>query len=136
MTLKTQIGGAVVLLAFICAAWAEPASADLEAARAHLSKGEYAESIKLLKPLVEAGDLAAMNAMGFHLDNGYGVAKDSRAAAEYYRKAAEKGNAVAQFNLAGGRFFALMSFPNFGRTVVACPRTGERGPECRRSISW
>ena len=100
MTLKTHMSGAVVLLAFICAAWAEPASADLEEARAHLSKGEYAESIRLLKPLVEAGDPAAMNAMGFHLDNGYGVAKDSRAAAEYYRKAAEKGNAVAQFNLA------------------------------------
>ena len=100
--MKTTIrrSAAVVLLAFICAVWSAPAVADFDKATDHFRKGEYAESVLELRPLVEAGDPAAMNAMGVMLDNGYGVAKDLRAAAEHYRKSAEKGHPEGQYNWA------------------------------------
>ena len=100
MKTTTPKCAAVVLLAIICAAWSAPAAADFEKATDHFLKGEYTESLRELQPLVEAGDPAAMNVMGVLLANGYGVTKDLRAAAEYYRKSAEKGHPKGQYNWA------------------------------------
>lgn len=100
MKTKTRRSAAVVLLAFICFVWAAPAVADVNKAREHSKKGEYAAALRELRPLVEVGDPAALNAMGVLLRDGHGVTKDLRAAVEYIRKSAEKGNPEGQYNWA------------------------------------
>jgi hypothetical protein len=85
---KTLRGTAVALLVACCAAWSGPAAADFNRASEHYRKGEYAEALRELKPLVDAGDPAAMN--------GHGVAKDYKAAANMFRKSAEQGHPEGQ----------------------------------------
>lgn len=100
MKTKTLRSTAVALLVACCAAWSGPAAADFKKATEHYRKGEYAEALRELKPLVDAGDPEAMDAMGVLLENGYGVAKDLRAAADLYRRSAVKGNMASQYYLA------------------------------------
>jgi len=95
---KSQV--IAVLLACLGSLWSVPAAADFSKATEHFRKGEYAQALRELQPLVDAGDPEALNAMGVLFKGGHGVAKDLRAAAEYYRKSATKGSAAGQYNLA------------------------------------
>ena len=92
MGLKGRAKAIAVLLACLGSLWSVSAAADFRQATEHFRKGEYAEAMRELKPLVDTGDPAAMNAMGVLLENGHGVARDLRAAADLYRRAAGKGN--------------------------------------------
>ncbi len=60
--------------------------------------GKEAEAITLLREAADAGNLEAMNRLGYSLDAGLHVPKDSTAALEFYKKAADAGLAKAQFN--------------------------------------
>jgi len=95
---KSQV--MAVLLACFGFSWSVAAAADFSKATEHFRKGEYAQALRELQPLVDAGDPEALNAMGVLFKGGHGVAKDLRVAAEYYRKSATKGSAAGQYNLA------------------------------------
>ena len=73
-----------------------PAVADFDKAMEHFHKKEYVEVLRELEPLIKAHDGNALNMMGVMYAKGQGVAKDERQAAEWYRKAAEQGDASAQ----------------------------------------
>ncbi|WP_457302882.1 tetratricopeptide repeat protein, partial [Phyllobacterium sp. P5_D12] len=61
-----------------------------------LIAGNYAEALRLLEPLAKGGMAPAQTALGMMYDRGDGVQRDKAIAADYYRKAAEQGFALAQ----------------------------------------
>jgi len=67
--------------------------------------GDYERALQTLMPLAQTSDHAyAQYFIGVMFANGQGVERDYAAAAEWYRKAAEKGVAAAQTKL--GRLYA------------------------------
>ena len=63
------------------------------------ARKDYATELKLLRPLVDKGDVDAQFLLGVMYDNGQGVAQDYKEAVRLYRLAAEQGNVKAQNNL-------------------------------------
>jgi TPR repeat protein len=72
------------------------ASAGTEVARRAYDKGNYAEALKQLQPLAEAGDTSAQVLLGRMLADGKGVPQDDAQAAQWYWKAATAGDTQAQ----------------------------------------
>ena len=70
--------------------------ADADAA---YSRGDYATTYRLLKPLAEKGNDKAQYNLGIMYGKGQGVPKDDTEAVKWFRKAAEQGIPKAQFNL-------------------------------------
>ena len=75
------------------------ASAEQEKGLAAYQKGDYATALREWKLLAEQGNASAQNNLGVMYENGEGVARDDKTAAEWYTRAAEQGNADAQNNL-------------------------------------
>lgn len=62
--------------------------------------GNYAEAIRLAKPLAEEGDANAIYLMGFAHETGSGVEKSREKAIGFYRKGVAKGHADSVYRLA------------------------------------
>jgi TPR repeat protein len=75
------------------------AAGPLEEAVAAHERGDYAEALRLLRPLAEQGDARAQDNLGILYHDGQGVPQDYAEAVKWHRLAAEQGNAVAQDNL-------------------------------------
>ncbi|MFQ5983970.1 MAG: tetratricopeptide repeat protein [Alphaproteobacteria bacterium] len=80
-------------------ALALPAYADIAAGQQAYLAGNYGTALKELLPLAKQGDAEAQYLVGVMRDHGQGVARNYRKAAEWYRKAADQGHTLAQFNL-------------------------------------
>lgn len=76
-----------------------PALADTPAGVAALERGDYAAALALLKPEAEKGDPAAQAKYGLMLVQGHGVARDAKAAIEWFRKSAAQNHAEGQYML-------------------------------------
>ncbi len=74
-----------------------------EGKQAYLDK-DYAQALKILKPLAENGDSQAQVTLGIMYDFGHGVAKDASKAIEWYIKAAEQGIPAVQHDV-GVKYF-------------------------------
>ncbi|MEQ6918737.1 tetratricopeptide repeat protein [Halomonas aquatica] len=61
--------------------------------------GDYKEAMEILLPFAEQGNAEAQVVIGTLHSSGMGVDKDKENAARWFRKAANKGNAVAILNL-------------------------------------
>jgi TPR repeat protein len=72
---------------------------DYQAAKAAFMRGDYAESIRLLRPLADQGDPEAQQLIGGFYENGKWVPQDFAEAAKWYHKAAEQGSVQGQANL-------------------------------------
>ena len=73
-------------------AWAGP----LEDGVAAYKKRNYEVAMKLLKPLAEEGNPVAQETVGRMVERGKTVPADFREALEWYQKAADQGDALAQ----------------------------------------
>jgi len=73
----------------------DPFVAGLEA----YYRNDYATAVRLFRPLVAQGNVAAQFNLGWMYDNGTGVAQDYKEAVRLYGLAAAQGYATAQFNL-------------------------------------
>ena len=71
----------------------------LEDGEAAYHRGDYAEAMRLLRPLAEQGDASAQFRLGAMYTFGDGVPHDTEQGFIWYRKAAEQGNANAQTKL-------------------------------------
>lgn len=90
-----------VLSLTLCVGAALPARADFaKGQEAYLMK-DYAKAMQEYK---NDDDPKAMYQVGYMYDHGQGVEQDDREAAQWYLKAAEKGNAKAQYRM--GLFYA------------------------------
>jgi len=86
------------LLAVGTFAFAE--AGQLEAGEAAYFKHDYANAMRLLRPLADSGNAPAQNRVAsIYFWGGPGVHQDAAQAALWYRKAAERGNALAQAHL-------------------------------------
>jgi len=100
---------------------AGPANADAQQGWAAYLKGDYAAALKELKPLADAGDRDAEYYLGTMYSDGHGVPRSSREAAAWFEKAAQQGQADAQFSLG----FALVNGAGEGADAVpADPAAG------------
>jgi TPR repeat protein len=78
-----------------------PASpGPLEDGEAAYRAGDFAVAMELFRPLAEDGEAKAQFHLGRMYALGQGVAPDSKEAIGWYRKAAEQGNADAEYVLA------------------------------------
>ena len=77
----------------------QPAQAGFDEAAVAFAAGDYAKALQEIGPLVQEGDPRGQYAMGVLFENGYGVTKDLKQAADWYLKAAKQGNTDAQYNL-------------------------------------
>ncbi len=75
------------------------APGPLEDAAAAYERGDYATALAIWRPLAEGGDADAQYFVGGVYAFGWGVARDDREAARWFRLAAEQGLAKAQFAL-------------------------------------
>ena len=73
---------------------------QLETGEAAYFKHDYANAIRLLRPLADSGNAPAQNRLAsIYFWGGHGVQQDAARAAQWYRKAADQGNALAQAHL-------------------------------------
>jgi uncharacterized protein len=72
---------------------------DVDAGDAAYQKGNYANAMRLLRPLAEQGDARAQSTVGLMYYHGRGVRQDDPEAAKWFRLAADQGDAPSQFNL-------------------------------------
>ncbi len=91
----------------VCADAAADASA---AARAADARHDYANQLKLLRPLAVQGDAWAQSGLGLMYYFGRGVPKDYVEAVRWFRKAAEQGVAWVQ-SLLGGMYLEGQGVP-------------------------
>ena len=91
---KNLVLGGLLLFA------AGAAHADFNDGVVALLTGKYEQALQVFVPLAEASDHAyAQYFLGRMYENGEGVTKDHKVAANWYRKAAEKGVGDAQYRL-------------------------------------
>lgn len=83
----------------------KPREDALSDANAAYDKGDYAQAIRLLRPIAEKGNALAQYNLGMMHANGQGVPQDFHEAVKWYRLAAVQGNARAQTNL--GAMYAI-----------------------------
>lgn len=93
---KSLLGLSFLLFGLVSAT---TVSADFEKANAAFMAGNYALAQKELKPLLAKGDARSQYAMGVMAENGFGMPKNPKLAADWYLKAAKQGNTDAQYNL-------------------------------------
>ena len=84
------------MLLIASSAYAEGTLADADKA---YWAGNYAQAIKLFKPLALKGDANAEFWLGIMYENGQGVKKDYVEAVKWYKLAAAQGYTQAQYNL-------------------------------------
>lgn len=77
---------------------------DYEAGRAAYLKGDYAEALKIIRPLADDGNSEAQKLLGVMYDYGHGVPEDSVQALQWYRKSAEQGDPAVQYQV-GAKYF-------------------------------
>ncbi len=71
----------------------------IEKAAAAYDKGNYAQTIKILKPLAVQGNANAQYFLGSMYENGQGVTQDYREAVKWYRQSAMQGDVNGQLAL-------------------------------------
>lgn len=82
-----------------CATANKPTTYDYDAANRLWWAGRYAEAWDMMRPLAKQGDPRAEFWVGCRYIDGRGVPRDNRMAVDWIRRAAQGGNAEAQFNL-------------------------------------
>jgi uncharacterized protein len=92
---------AILIGALLAVSMGGPAKAgQLEDGEAAYFKHDYAEAIRLLRPLADKGSVTAeIRLASIYFWGGHGVRPDPTQAAVWYRKAADQGNALAQAHL-------------------------------------
>jgi TPR repeat protein len=92
---KRSLAGIVLTLMLTSGVAAGP----FEDGGAALKRGDYAEALRLWRPLADQGHADGQLKLGNMYGRGQGVPQDDAEAVKWYRLAAEQGNALAQFNL-------------------------------------
>ncbi len=76
-----------------------PVNAQWDEVIAAYAAGDYATTLKIIKPLAEHGEARAQHNLGVMYGSGQGVLQDYEMAIKWYQMAADQGYASAQYNL-------------------------------------
>jgi TPR repeat protein len=90
---------AAALFAILMFGFAPVAAGPFEDAVVAYRVGDYANALRLLRPLADQDLADAQNLLGSMYAVGAGVSQDHTEAAKWYLKAAEQGQARAQYSL-------------------------------------
>ena len=94
----------LLLTASMCCLMTAVNAAPIDDAIAARFRGDYAQALKIFKPLATQGHAQAQLNLGVMYDNGKGVTQHYKEAMKWYRLAAEQGNPSAQYHL-GSMYF-------------------------------
>ena len=89
----------LLLAASMCCLVVTANAAPIDDAFAAHQRGDYAQALKILRPLAAQGNALAQSSIGWMYFSGYGVTQNYQEAVKWYRLAAAQGNAEAQNNL-------------------------------------
>ena len=89
----------LLLTASMCCLIATANAAPMDDAKAAYERGDYAQALKILKPLAAQGHASAQFNLGVMYDTGRGVTQDYKEAVKWWKLSAAQGYADAQFNL-------------------------------------
>ena len=89
----------LLLAASMCCLVATANAGPFDDADAAHDRGDYAQELKILRPLAERGNPIAQFNLGSMYGEGQGVIQDYKEANKWYRLAAARGFARAQYNL-------------------------------------
>lgn len=103
---ERYLGILIVFAIGVAPAWAGKSDAIVA-----YQNGNYKEAARQFRPLAEAGDAEAQYYMGYMHEKGRGVAKDQAVMRKWYQRAADGGNAKAQYKVAVGYAFGLAGLP-------------------------
>ena len=79
------------------------AAATMKDAYSTYINGEFAEALRLIRPLAQGGDPEAQYILGYMYETGHVAKRDSTEAARWFQMAAEQGDALSQISL--GRLY-------------------------------
>ena len=96
MRVRAAVCAALILVAMLGAVVAGP----LDDANEALKRKDYANAVRLYRPLATKGDPSAQVNLGFMYDEGLGVPQDYAEAVKWYRRAADQGEPHGLSNLA------------------------------------
>ncbi|HUW25711.1 MAG TPA: tetratricopeptide repeat protein [Gallionella sp.] len=95
---KFLINGLLVGMCFFALTGLAMADAFADATRVY-DTGDYAQAVKLYRPLAENGNADAQYVLGMMYRAGRGVERDNNEAKKWYQLASEQGHPLAQFYL-------------------------------------
>ena len=93
MELSMRILQRLLLAASMCCLVATANAAPIDDAVAAYDRGDYAQALKILRPLATQGNAGAQYNIGFMYASGQGVTQDYKEAVKWYRLAAAQGDA-------------------------------------------
>ena len=103
------------------------AAGQFKQGNAAYDRGEFAEALRLLRPLADEGNPHAQGIVGIMYAAGNGVPQDYAESAKWFRLAADRGEAQAQF-LLGGQFDTGRGVPqDYGEAVKWYRLAAEQG---------
>lgn len=104
-TMRKQAARLIGVLAALAIACVPALGAAIDDGQTAYNAGDYANALRLWRPLAEQGDARAQNNLGVMYENAKGVAPDINEALRWYRLAATQGYGGAQYNL--GLIYAI-----------------------------
>jgi TPR repeat protein len=96
--MRKALGG-VALVATILLSGAAAVAGPWEDGMVAYNRGDYVPAVKLFRPLAQAGNAKAQNAMGVMYRKGEGVARNSAKAFMWFSLAAKKGDTEAKVSV-------------------------------------
>jgi TPR repeat protein len=100
-----------VLFLVLLAAANTTFAAALDDGKAAFEKGDYERALSLWRPLAEQGNAEAQRDLGWMYETAKGVARDEAQATQWYSRAAEQGDAKAQYRLGVVTLYGHTSTP-------------------------
>ena len=94
----------LLLTASMCCLVATVNAAPMDDADAAYERGDYAQALKIWRPLAAEGNSFSQYALGFMYVRGLGVMRNYQEAVKWYRLAAAQGRASAQYSLGLAHF--------------------------------
>ena len=111
-------------MASVTAGWSSPS----ETAKTAFEQKDYATALRIWRPLADGGDVDAQLGVAVIYADGLGVSRDYVLAARWFRAAALKGSARAQFNLATMHFLHGQGVPqSYAEAVRWFRRAADQG---------
>ncbi|NMP26818.1 sel1 repeat family protein [Rahnella sp. SAP-1] len=86
-------------------------------------KRQSEEAVEIAEKMIKMNIPSGYYAMGYYLENGYGVEPDKMASLAYFRKAADLGNPEGQYVV--GRIFVSKNLGNHQKNLVYRPEIGK-----------
>lgn len=118
---------AVAALGFMLALAGRLPAQDFGAGRQAFDRKDYAMALAQWRPLAEAGNAEAQQALGMLYAGGFGVEKDMARAVAWYLKAADQGRAHAQYLVAAAYLQGIGVDRDPAAFVRWCRRAADQG---------